>query len=391
MFSFNIANKDSSSLARRATLETPHGKLETPAFMPVGTRGSVKGILPNQLADTGAQMILANTYHLYLRPGVETVETLGGLHRFMGWDGPILTDSGGYQVFSLSGLNHISDDEVEFASHIDGAKIRLSPQIAIDVQNRLGADIIMAFDECVELPCSKERMRLAVDRTLRWAEQSLEAHQRSDQWLFGITQGGTDPELRQYCTEELIKLDFPGYAIGGLSVGEGHELMIETTRFNAAILPEDKPRYLMGVGTPRDLAAAIEAGIDMFDCVMPTRNGRNGFAFTSEGTLRLRNSKYTTDRSPIDPNCSCYTCRNFSKGTLRHFILVNEMAGPILVSLHNLHFYQWFMQQARQAIEENRYGSWAKQWQNHDMERIQSQKDKDMESPTCETIHNDLN
>jgi len=374
-FSFSVEHQESCCSARTGTLRTPHGSIDTPVFMPVGTRGSVKGILPDRLEGTGSKIILANTYHLLLRPGPDIVADLGGLHEFMGWKGPILTDSGGYQVFSLSGLNRIGEDEVEFASHIDGARVRLSAKIATQVQNQLGADIIMAFDECVALPCDRKRMELAVERTLRWAKLSLEAHQRTDQWMFGIVQGGTDPEMRQYCAEELIKLDFPGYAIGGLSVGEGHDLLIETTRQTAALLPKEKPRYLMGVGTPRDLVAAIEAGVDMFDCVLPTRNGRNAFVFTKNGTLRLRNQKFQTENSPIDANCSCYTCQNFSRGYLRHLFLVNEMAGPILVSLHNIHFFQWLMGQARQAITENRYGKWAKKWANYDVDRSSGQGD----------------
>lgn len=385
MFSFTVTHQDTTSSARTGLLKTPHGTIHTPVFMPVGTRGSVKGILPDRLAQTGAEIILANTYHLLLRPSPEVVAELGGLHEFMSWDGPILTDSGGYQVFSLSTLNRIGEDEVEFASHIDGAKVRLSAKIATQVQNQLGADIIMAFDECVALPCEQKRMKEAVDRTIRWAEQSLEAHQRSDQWMFGIVQGGTDPEMRQYCTEELLKLDFPGYAIGGLSVGEGHDLLTSTTRTTAALLPKDKPRYLMGVGTPRDLVAAIEAGVDMFDCVLPTRNGRNAFVFTKNGTLRLRNKKFQTDRGPIDPECDCYTCRNFSRGYLRHLFLVNEMAGPILVSLHNIHFFEWLMAQARLAINENRYTEWAKLWANYDCERQGKSPINGPEINTCKS------
>jgi len=369
MFSFTVKHTDADTQARLGVLETPHGSVDTPVFMPVGTRGSVKGILPQQLHDVGADMILANTYHLLLRPGPNIVESLGGLHRFMGWDGPILTDSGGYQVFSLSDLNQISDDEVEFASHIDGALVRLSPEIATGVQNQLGADVIMAFDECVKLPCSNEQMRQAVDRTMRWAEQSLQAHRRKDQWMFGIVQGGTDRELRHYCCEKLIALDFPGYAIGGLSVGEGHELLVETTAWTAPLLPEDKPRYLMGVGMPRDMVAAIAAGVDMFDCVLPTRNGRNAFAFLREGTIRLRNEKYRKDDGPLDPQCDCYSCRNFSRGYLRHLFLVNEMVGPILVSLHNLAFYQWLLAEARSAIAESRFDQWSKTWKQYDAER----------------------
>ena len=334
--------------------------------MPVGTRASVKGLLPVQLRQAGAEMLLANTYHLLLRPGPEVVESLGGLQKFMGWDGPVLTDSGGYQVFSLSSLSRISDNEVEFASHIDGATLRLSPARAIRVQNQLGADIIMALDECVSLPGTVERISAAVERTIRWAEQSLEAHCNPKQWMFGIVQGGTDKPLRSYCSEKLVELGFAGYAIGGLSVGESHQDLIETVAHTAPLLPADKPRYLMGVGMPRDLAAAVGHGIDMFDCVLPTRNGRNGCAFTSEGMIRLRNEQYKLSTEPLDQQCDCYTCSSFSRGYLRHLFLVNEMAGPILLSLHNVTFFQGFMAQARQAIAENRYDSWAQQWANYD-------------------------
>ena len=369
MFSFVVNQQSSDSQARRGLLTTPHGTVQTPTFMPVGTRGTVKGIMPDRLAETGAEMILANTYHLLLRPGAEVVESLGGLHRLMGWNGPILTDSGGYQVFSLASLNQIDEDHVQFASHIDGQRITLSPEIATRVQNQLGADIIMAFDECVALPCPQERLKQAVERTVRWAEQSLAAHRRDDQWMFGIVQGGTDEQLRRQCSEALVKLDMPGYAIGGLSVGEGHEQMIETVSFTAPLLPADKPRYLMGVGMPRDIVAAIAAGIDMFDCVLPTRNGRNAFVFTRAGTLRLRNEKYKLQTGPLDDQCSCYTCRTFSRGYLRHLFLVNEMAGPILVSLHNLAFFAWLTEQARRAIEQDRFGDWARPWLAYDSHR----------------------
>lgn len=365
MFSFTVTHRSTKSQARHARLVTPHGAVDTPVFMPVGTRGSVKGILPDRLRTAGAKMILANTYHLMLRPTTKVVEALGGLHRFMAWDGPIITDSGGYQVFSLNSLRRIDEDEVEFASHIDGAKLKLSPQIATEAQNELGADIIMAFDECVALPNSEERLHAAVERTIRWARLSLAAHQRSDQWMFAIVQGGTDRELRNYCCEQLVKLDFPGYAIGGLSVGEGHEAMMETTVFTADILPDHKPRYLMGVGTPRDLAGAVAAGIDMFDCVLPTRNGRNAVAFVRHGTIRLRNEQYKMQTEPLDENCSCYTCQNFSRGYLRHLFIVNEMTGPILLSLHNIAFFQTLMAEARQAICEDRYEQWARQWDNY--------------------------
>ena len=359
-FSFEVTRCSSESAARCGRLKTPHGVVETPVFMPVGTRASVKGLTPRQLKDVNVDMVLANTYHLLLRPGADIVAELGGLHSFMGWDGPILTDSGGFQVFSLSSLRRISDDQVEFASHIDGRGIRLSPKIATSVQNALGADIIMAFDECPALPCEPQRLEQAVERTIRWAEQSLAAHERNDQWMFGIVQGGTDRQLRSYCSEELIKMDFPGYAIGGLSVGETPDEMIETVGLTAPLLPEHKPRYLMGVGTPRDLVQAIALGIDMFDCVMPTRNGRNASAFVSQGSIKLRNEQYKRQTQPLDENCDCYTCRNFSRGYLRHLFMVGEMTGPILLSLHNLAFYQRLMAQARQAIRDNKFEPWAR-------------------------------
>jgi len=367
MFSFNITAQDTQTAGRCGRLATPHGVVDTPAFMPVGTRASVRGLMPEQLRQTGAQMLLANTYHLLQRPGAEVVAALGGLHRFMAWDGPILTDSGGYQVFSLSELNRVRDDEVEFASHIDGSRFRLSPALATQAQNRLGADIIMAFDECVSLPSPPDRLRRAVERTIRWARQSQAAHRNDRQWMFAIIQGGTDRQLRRYCGEALVELDFPGYAIGGLSVGEGHEQMVEMATSTAALLPPEKPRYLMGVGTPRDLVATIGAGIDMFDCVLPTRNGRNASAFTSAGVLKLRNEQYKLQTVSLDAACDCYTCRNFSRGYLRHLFMVNEMVGPILVSLHNLTFFQQLMAQARQAIQQNRYESWARSWADYDV------------------------
>ncbi len=367
MFDFKVISSCKDTAARCGKINTPHGAIDTPVFMPVGTRGSVKGILPCQLRDIGAQIILGNTYHLMLRPTAHVVKELGGLQEFTGWHGPMLTDSGGFQVFSLGSINRISEDEVQFSSHIDGAKVSLSPKSATEIQNDLGADIIMAFDECVELPCDRSVMEKAVNRTIRWAKQSLESHKRPDQqWMFGIVQGGTDRELRHYCTQELIKLDFPGYAIGGLSVGESHEDMIDTVSFTAGYLPKDKPRYLMGVGTPRDMIAAIRAGIDMFDCVIPTRNGRHGSAFTRQGPIKLRNEKFKYQTGPLDEGCDCYTCKNFSRGYIRHLFMVDkkrpEMAGPILVSLHNLAFFQWLMSQAREKIKDGSFESWARYW-----------------------------
>jgi len=386
MPNFEILYTDSGSAARRAVLTTLHGKVETPAFCPVGTAGAVKGITPQQLKETGADIILANTYHLLLRPGVDVVEALGGLHKFMAWNKTILSDSGGYQVFSLS-FSHevtksrkklkvkknkydepsclgalvtkINDDGVEFASHIDGGKIYLNAEITTEIQNRLAADIIMCFDQCTPFPCEDSQLKKAVERTIRWARRAKEAHSNDGQLLFAVVQGGINPELRTYCATELVKLDFDGYAIGGLSVGEGHENMIKTVSHTTALLPEHKVRYLMGVGTPADIIAAVAAGVDMFDCVLPTRNGRNAFAFTENGPLRLRNNANINDTKPIQAACDCYCCRNFSRGTLRHFFNVGEMLGPILVSLHNLRFYQRLMARIRGAIERSEFADWA--------------------------------
>lgn len=356
---FELIRTDRYSAARRGRLTTPHGAVETPAFMPVGTRGSVKGLLPEQVRQTGTEMVLANTYHLLLRPGTDVVAALGDLHGLSGWNGPILTDSGGYQVFSLSTLNRVGDDGVEFASHIDGAKIYLDAKIATETQNRLGADIIMCFDECTPWPCPQQRLKQAVERTIRWAEQCKAAHGNDRQMLFGIVQGGVDLTLRSRCAEALVPMDFDGYAIGGLSVGEGHDLMTATVRHTAALLPVDKPRYLMGVGMPVDMVEAVRAGVDMFDCVLPTRNGRNAFAFTADGPIRMRNSAYAQDTGPIEADCPCPACRWFSRGAIRHFFNVGEMLGPILVSLHNLTYYQRLMTQIRKQIEDGTFDTWA--------------------------------
>lgn len=361
MSAFEIITETKGSAARTGKLQTGHGVVDTPAFMPVGTRGCVKGLTPEQISATGSQIVLANTYHMLLRPGAKIVEALGDLHGLMAWDGPILTDSGGYQVFSLSTLNRIGDDGVEFASHIDGAKIYLDAKIATEIQNQLGGDIIMCFDECTPFPCEKARLEKAVERTIRWAAQCKQAHKNPGQLLFGIVQGGIDQGLRKFCTEELIKLEFDGYAIGGLSVGEGHDHMIATTDYTAKLLPVEKPRYLMGVGMPADIIAAVSAGVDMFDCVLPSRNGRNGFAFTKNGPLRLRNSRHSDDRTPVQQDCPCYCCRNFSRGAIRHFFNVGEMLGPILLSIHNITFYQMLMREIREKIENNTFAQWAKE------------------------------
>ena len=359
MSKFEILYTDRHSIARRGLLTTAHGKVETPAFCPVGTAGAVKGITPQHLKETGSDIILANTYHLLLRPGVDCVEKLGGLHKFMAWNKPILTDSGGYQIFSLSSLTKIDDDGVEFASHVDGARIYLNAEIAIKVQNRLGSDVIMCLDECTPFPCEDSQLKKAVERTIRWAKRAKSSHANSSQLLFGIVQGGTNLQLRSYCASELVKLDFDGYAIGGLSVGEGRDNMIRTVVHTTRLLPEPKPRYLMGVGTPADIIAAAKAGVDMFDCVLPTRNGRNAYAFTENGPLRVRNNAHIENCEPIEAGCDCYCCRNFSRGAIRHFFNVGEMLGPILVSLHNLRFYQRLMAKIRQAIEKGKFTDWA--------------------------------
>ena len=352
MFSLDVTHADGS--ARRGVLTTPHGEVDTPAFMPVGTAGSVKGVTPIQLSATGAQIILANTYHLQLRPSADVVRDLGGLHAFMGWDGPILTDSGGYQVFSLAGINKITDDGVEFRSHIDGAPMRLDARTATDIQNKLGADIIMAFDECPPLPADRETVTTAVERTIRWAGQCKEAHAGDDQALFGIVQGGLDLDLRGQCAEALIEIGFDGYAIGGLSVGESRDEMLGLLGPVAASLPADRPRYLMGVGTPADMLAAVQAGVDMFDCVLPTRNGRNSHAFTASGILRMRNESHRLDTEPLECDCDCEACRGFSRGYIRHLFNAGEMLGPTLTSIHNLRFYQRFMGRMRDLIREGK-------------------------------------
>ena len=349
-FSFELEAVDPKTGARAGRWRTPHGVVETPAFMPVGTRGSVKGVLPEQLKDCGAQMILANTYHLSLRPGPEIVAELGGLHRFMDWEGPILTDSGGFQIFSLSGLTKIDDDRVVFRSHIDGSLLELSPEIAVRIQEQLGADCIMCLDECPASTVKPEELRRAVDRTTAWAARCRDAQRRSDQALFGIVQGGTDPAERERSVAGLLPLDFPGYAVGGLSVGEAPAAMYATLESTVPQLPSDRPRYLMGVGRPEDIREAVRRGIDLFDCVMPTRNARNATAFTSLGVLKMRNLKYQRDEGPLDPNCHCRACTRFSRAYLRHLFMVGEMLGPILLSIHNLAHYQTLVRQLRAEV-----------------------------------------
>ena len=353
-FRFHLDAVDPGTGARTGRWETPHGVVETPAFMPVGTLATVKGLTPDQLRQAGAQMVLANTYHLALRPGPEVVAEMGGLHRFMGWDGPMLTDSGGFQVFSLATLRKIDNDKVVFRSHIDGSLLQLTPADAIRIQEQLGADCIMCLDECPPHDAPPEKMRVAVDRTTRWAALCRDAQKRPDQALFGIVQGGVHRELREHSARGLLPLDFPGYAIGGLSVGESPLEMYSTLDFTVPMLPADRPRYLMGVGRPVDLLEAVVRGIDLFDCVMPTRNGRNATAFTSEGTLKLRNLKHRTDPRPLDSQCGCPVCRQFSRAYLRHLFMAKEMLGPILLSWHNIAYYQGMLRLLRQAIRDGK-------------------------------------
>jgi queuine tRNA-ribosyltransferase len=348
---YSALARDCGGTARLGRVTTRHGVFDTPAFMPVGTQGTIKGIVPETLSPSGTQIVLANTYHLMLRPGEKTVAALGDLHGLMAWDGPILTDSGGFQVFSLADRSRLDDNGVEFKSHIDGAIVDLTPQRSIQVQNDLGADIIMCLDDCPPADAMPDRAVAAVGRTLKWAQRCKEAHARpGDQALFAIVQGGTDPVLRQRCRDELAAMDFDGYALGGLAVGEGYVAMRRVLDEFAPTLPADRPRYLMGVGYPRDIVAGVMAGIDMFDCVLPTRNGRNAYAFTAGGAIRLRNAQFAADAGPIEADCACPACRRFSRGAIRHFFFADEMLGPVLVSLHNIWFYQRLMSDIRRAI-----------------------------------------
>jgi queuine tRNA-ribosyltransferase len=358
---FTIEHVDARTGARAGRLHTRRGDVETPVFMPVGTQGAFKALLPSLVAETGATLVLGNTYHLALRPGEETVRALGGLHRMMGWDGPILTDSGGFQVFSLAPLAEIDDEGVRFRSHVDGRKFAIDPERAVAIQRTLGSDIAMVLDECAPYPCDRARAESAMRRTLAWAKRSIAAQEaRSDAAgaaLFGIVQGSVYEDLRVTCAGALAKLPLDGYAIGGVSVGEGPELMDRVVGWTAPCLPHDKPRYLMGVGPPDDMLRAIGHGVDMFDCVMPTRNARGACAFTPDGKVRLRNAAHASSVEPIDPACECRACRTVSRGALRHLFLVNEMAAPIWVSLHNLTYYQALMRSARRAILDDQFES----------------------------------
>jgi queuine tRNA-ribosyltransferase len=348
--------------ARRGTLTLPHGTVATPVLMPVGSQGTVKGVLPEQLEGLGVEMLLANSYHLRLRPGLELIERSGGLHRFMGWPRPILTDSGGYQIFSLASLCRVSDDGVRFRSHIDGSLHVLTPEDAVTGQEILGSDVAMVLDEFPPYPCEKRDAERAVERTLRWAERSLEAHRREDQALFAIVQGGVWPDLRQVCAERLTALPFPGYAIGGVSVGEEREQKQEVVRVSCELLPPDRPRYLMGVGEPEDLLPAIACGVDLFDCVIPTRCGRNRRLYTWDGPVNLGNARFRDAVAPLEPECSCPACSRFSAAYLHHLYTRDEMLGPILGTLHNLSFFQRLFAAVRAAISQGRFSAFAEEF-----------------------------
>jgi queuine tRNA-ribosyltransferase len=341
--------------ARYGVLETSHGKVETPCFMPVGTAGAVKGVTWGLIRDLGYSLVLSNLYHLYLRPGIELIEELGGIHKFIGWKGAVLTDSGGFQVFSLGDLMKITEEGVYFRSFIDGSKHFFTPEVVINYEERIGVDIGMVLDECTPYPSTKEYAKHSMERTLRWAERSVKARRRKETAVFGIVQGGVFDDLRVKSAEETSKLPFDGFAIGGVSVGEPKEDMYRITDIVSSVLPEEKPRYLMGVGKPEDLVYAVSKGVDMFDCVIPTRNARNGMLFTWNGKVVIKNSKYRDDFLPIDSECNCYTCKNFSRAYLRHLFISKEINAVILNTIHNLYFYEELMRKMREAIKEGRF------------------------------------
>lgn len=344
--------------ARRGQISFPRGVVDTPAFMPVGTKATVKSLTPEEIKSSGAQIILGNTFHLWLRPGTEIIEMHGSLHDFMHWDGPILTDSGGFQVFSLSKLNQIHEDGVHFKSPIDGSDLWLSPEKAITIQESLGSDIVMIFDECTPYPATHEEANISMQRSLRWAKRCKDAH-RTDAALFGIIQGGMYPDLREESAKALIEMNFDGYAVGGLSVGEPKDAMFSTLAHTLPHMPKDKPRYLMGVGKPQDLIEGVRLGVDMFDCVLPTRNARNGHLYTQHGVVKIRNAPYRTDLSPLDATCDCYTCTHYTRAYLHHLYHHHEILGARLNTIHNTHYFQKLMQGARCAIEQQRFGQFA--------------------------------
>lgn len=353
--SFDLLQECSETRARRGTIHTRRGAIETPAFMPVGTQGTVKGMLPEQLKEIGSQIILGNTYHLYLRPGHERMARFGGLHKFMNWDRPILTDSGGFQVFSLGALRKIDEQGVRFQSHLDGSKHILTPELSIAIQEALGSDIMMVFDECIPHPSTREYIMTSTARSTRWAERCKTARTDQSAALFGIVQGGMEEDLRQQSVEGLLEIGFDGYALGGLSVGEPAEVMYQVMDWSLPLLPKNHPRYVMGVGTPENLVEAVSRGADMFDCVMPTRNARNGVLFTSFGKISIKQARFIEDEMPIDPECSCYVCRNYSRAYLRHLYQSNEILSSVLNTTHNLYYYLHLMKRMRDAISEGHF------------------------------------
>jgi len=354
-FKFDLLKVDTDTEARRGKIKTTHGEINTPIFMPVGTQATVKAVTPDELKEIQAEIILANTYHLYLRPGHDLIKKAGGLHQFMNWDKPILTDSGGFQVFSLSDLREIEEEGVYFQSHIDGSRHFISPEKSIEIQNALGSDIVMAFDECPPEPNNYNYVKKSLERTIRWAERSKEAMDNNKQSLFGIIQGGVFRDLREKSIQKMVEINFPGYAIGGLSVGEAKNDMLQTLDYTARQMPSAKPRYLMGVGTPQDLIEGVMRGIDMFDCVMPTRIARHGSIYTSEGRLTIRNATYKDDFKAPDPHCDCQVCQNYSRAYIRHLLKRKEILGIRLTTYHNLYFFINLMQRIRDSIDNNNF------------------------------------
>ena len=366
-FSFKVIKEycNSGHKARLGLIKTSHGPIETPVFMPVGTQATVKGILPKEIDDLGFSIILCNAYHLFLRPGYKLIAECGGLHKFMGWKKAILTDSGGFQVFSLGKINKVCDEGVTFQSYLDGSQHFINPKMAMEIQTALGSDIAMVFDQCIPYPSSRFETKSAADRTFKWARECQGYHNSPEQVLFGIIQGGLFPDIRKDNTLKLMELDFPGYALGGLSVGEPKHLMYEILDSVIPVLPSQKPRYLMGVGAPESILEGVSRGIDMFDCVLPTRNGRNGCLFTTDGKISITNSRYKEDLRPLDSDCQCYTCQNFTRAYLRHLYLAKEMLAPILGTIHNLYFMNQLMQKIRKAISENSLESFTKDFYDH--------------------------
>jgi queuine tRNA-ribosyltransferase len=360
---FTVLKKDGVTNARLGRLVTAHGTVETPCFMPVGTQGTVKAVLPRDLREIGCQILLGNTYHLYLRPGHEVIRGLGGLHGFMSWDGAILTDSGGYQVFSLGAMRKITEEGVQFQSHLDGSYHLLTPEKTVEVQEALGSDIAMVLDECIPHNAARDYVYASTERTIRWAKRCADARGKSDQLMFGIVQGGLFEDLRRSCVERIARLPFEGFAVGGLGVGEGEERLNAIGSFTVDLLPVDRPRYLMGVGRPQDIIAAVRAGFDLFDCVIPTRNARNGTLYTSNGKLNIKRAEFASDPRPLDTACGCYACRNFSRAYLRHLYMAGEILAAQLHSLHNLYFYHRLMDKCRETIRTGRPADWTQLWQ----------------------------